>query len=191
MADFLTAHHKTMCNEGGYSFNPFDAGGETYMGISRRFWPKWAGWRHIDTIKSGLTSMPAYNSTAYYQWVKFLNKQASGNPALQALVVDFYRTNFWNSQRLGEIINQSVANKAYDWHVNAGATGIKWIQEAAGATPDGEIGPLSLGAINSHDPDQLIAKAIGLARAHRMKVVKEHPSQEVFLAGWLKRDALV
>ena len=40
---FLTAFANTMIHEGGYSVDPGDSGGETYMGISRHHWPDWAG----------------------------------------------------------------------------------------------------------------------------------------------------
>lgn len=39
MADFDKAHLEVMGNEGGYANNPVDAGGETYKGIARKFWP--------------------------------------------------------------------------------------------------------------------------------------------------------
>ena len=33
---------------------PEDRGGETYRGIARRAWPKWAGWKIVDRILSAL-----------------------------------------------------------------------------------------------------------------------------------------
>ncbi|MBW1801582.1 MAG: hypothetical protein JRJ85_12745, partial [Deltaproteobacteria bacterium] len=44
MAKFDEAFEKTTAIEGGYVFDPDDAGGETYKGISRRFNPSWGGW---------------------------------------------------------------------------------------------------------------------------------------------------
>lgn len=51
MADFKTAYKKIEAAEGGYCFDPDDAGGETYKGISRRANPNWNGWISIDAIK--------------------------------------------------------------------------------------------------------------------------------------------
>jgi len=39
MADFNKAIEKTLVNEGGYVFDPDDAGGETKYGISKRYYP--------------------------------------------------------------------------------------------------------------------------------------------------------
>jgi type VI secretion system secreted protein VgrG len=39
--NFLKAFNTTMTFEGGYANDPDDAGGETYMGISRRYHPDW------------------------------------------------------------------------------------------------------------------------------------------------------
>ncbi len=51
MAIFDAAFEKTAAIEGGYVFDPDDAGGETYKGISRRFNPSWGGWDKIDEVK--------------------------------------------------------------------------------------------------------------------------------------------
>ena len=51
MADFEKAFINTMGYEGGYVYDPDDAGGETYKGISRRYHPSWPGWRIIDKVK--------------------------------------------------------------------------------------------------------------------------------------------
>ena len=48
MANFIKSYEITCKHEGGYSFDPDDAGGETYKGISRRFNPQWSGWKIID-----------------------------------------------------------------------------------------------------------------------------------------------
>lgn len=48
MADFKTAYDITSGLEGGYVNDTNDLGQETYKGISRRFWPHWDGWQHID-----------------------------------------------------------------------------------------------------------------------------------------------
>ena len=48
MDHFKEAFTKTMSEEGGYNFDRMDPGGETYMGISRVYWPSWEGWVIID-----------------------------------------------------------------------------------------------------------------------------------------------
>ncbi len=51
MAKFIDAYKKVLNNEGIYSNDPDDAGGETYKGISRKANPNWDGWISIDAIK--------------------------------------------------------------------------------------------------------------------------------------------
>ena len=51
MADFAKALGRTLKNEGTYSLDPADPGGETVFGISRRWHPEWTGWATIDSLK--------------------------------------------------------------------------------------------------------------------------------------------
>ena len=41
MADYKKAIEKALKNEGGYVFDPDDAGGETFAGIARRYHKIW------------------------------------------------------------------------------------------------------------------------------------------------------
>ena len=51
MANFNIEFEKLILAEGGYVNDSDDAGGETYLGISRKNNPKWIGWKTIDSIK--------------------------------------------------------------------------------------------------------------------------------------------
>lgn len=191
MADFTEAHRKTMGNEGGYAFNPNDAGGETYKGIARKFHGQWRGWTAIDRIKDKLVKMPPYGSGGYRGWVKVLNRlnrTAELDNALQSAVLDFYKREFWDVNRIGEIVSQDVAEWVYDHVVNGGARGAKWIQEAAGVVPDGAIGTKTLAAINAAEPAELLEKAKQIAGAYRLKRIKDDPTQRQFAHSWLSRD---
>ena len=190
MADFDIAHIKTMGNEGGYANNPADAGGEAYKGISRKYWAQWRGWAIIDRVKAALLKPPVYDSTEYRHWVEYCNSLLAKKTGLQELVFSFYRVTFWDSQRLGEIADQMLANWAYDHHVNAGGRGIKWLQEAAGVTADGHIGVKSLAAINAIIPAVLLAHAEDVAAFYRLDRAEADPSQLQFLPSWLRRDGV-
>ncbi|NVO00015.1 MAG: N-acetylmuramidase [Geobacteraceae bacterium] len=174
MADFLKSYYKTAINEGGYANNEADAGGETYCGIARHFWPRWAGWQLIDALKTAKT-FPA---------------NLKNIPALSKLVLEFYAKNFWDANRLGEIINQDVADWLYDHAVNGGGRGIQWIQEAAGVTADGDIGNKTIAAINAADPVALLHKSMIVASLYRLEKAHDRPSQIQFLHSWLERDGL-
>lgn len=199
MADFLTADKKTMGNEGGVNFNPDDKGNvvvngvavlPTYKGIAPSFWPNWRGWQGVQAAMQEMVKMPKYGTSAYYEWAKYLNKRLADSPMLQRYVLEFYEVNFWTANRLGEIISQAVAEWIYDHVVNGGNRGVMWIQEAAGVTADGGMGPISLKAINAADPVALLEKAKQIAAAYRLEKVRKDPTQKQFLHSWLSRDGL-
>jgi Putative secretion activating protein len=190
VADFNKAHLEVMGNEGGYVNNPDDAGGETYKGIARKFWPSWSGWKLIDDLKRSLPLQPRYGSTAYRDWARKLNAIAEKAPALQRMVLDFYLVNFWEKFRCGEILDQKTATWLYDHVVNGGARGAQWMQEAAGVTADGDIGPKSIAAINSADPVRLLQGAKDVAAFYRLDRAAANPSQIQFLPSWLRRDGV-
>jgi hypothetical protein len=52
MASNYKEAYKATCKfEGGYANDKNDTGGETYKGIARNYWPKWAGWKTVDASK--------------------------------------------------------------------------------------------------------------------------------------------
>jgi len=190
MADFNTAHQKVTQNEGGYANNPADAGGETYKGVARKFWPNWDGWKYVDGVKANTTPPPAYGTPAYRNYAAYLNRTLAALAALQQLVFDFYRTNFWDKYRLSGINDQAVATWLYDHAVNGGARGIKWMQEAAGVEADGVLGPLTMQAVNGADPAALLREAEAVAASCRLERAAADPSQIQFLPSWLRRDGV-
>lgn len=98
-----------------------------------------------------------------------------------------YRRDFW---RFDGVRDQRVANKCLDTLVNFGVGGgSRLIQKAAGVKQDGVIGPVTLGVINSLDPDKFLAKLREARIRYRFQRVKEKPSQMAFLEGWCVRDA--
>lgn len=124
MADFKKAIEKILLSEGGYSHDPNDSGGETYKGISRKFWPDWSGWRLVDQHKAD-TEFPKVLSKDVY---------------LQDLVVSFYKKNFWDKIGGDFIDSQSVAGLLVDSAVNEGITpAIKRAQEIVGLPQTGKI----------------------------------------------------
>lgn len=54
MANFDEEFKKVIVVEGGYVDDPDDIGGETYLGISRRYNPNSKMWNIIDDIKKDL-----------------------------------------------------------------------------------------------------------------------------------------
>ena len=93
MADFLAAYNPLKQFEGGWCNVPGDAGGETYAGIARNFFPDWSGWPLIDAEKSHVSFRQG--STAF-------SRRLSSVPGLADLVTDWYRVEWWERMRLGQ-----------------------------------------------------------------------------------------
>ena len=107
MASYRSAILKVLLTEGGYANDPDDAGGETYKGIARKFWPKWSGWAIIDIAKK----------QAGYE--RALNRNMQLNDA----VIAFYKVNFWDKVGGDFIASQTIANNLVDAAVNEGIKG--------------------------------------------------------------------
>jgi hypothetical protein len=167
-----------------------DAGGETYKGIARKFWPQWGGWKYVDGVKANTVELPEHGTQAYQNYVAYLNKSLAGFSSLQLQVLDFYKSNFWDKYRLSEVNDQAVATWIYNHVVNGGRRGAMWIQEAAGVTADGVIGPQSIRAINAADPKALLQEAEDVAAFYRLDKAEADPSQIQFLPSWLRRDGV-
>ncbi|WIC41455.1 hypothetical protein MA9V1_191 [Chryseobacterium phage MA9V-1] len=133
MANFLIAYKKTGGFEGGWNHIKGDTGGETYCGIARNYWPKWAGWAIIDSKK------PIKTGTIF-----------KDNAKLEDLVHAFYKTNFWDVVGGDDIEDQTIANTLYDFGVNAGTSrSVKQIQGALGLAQTGKVDKALVEAINN------------------------------------------
>ncbi len=179
MADFLTAFNITNKNEGGYSNNPSDSGGETYGGVSRNNWPNWAGWKLIDQHKET-------------RGVAGINQTMAENPFMQQYLEQFYKQNFWNPLQLDEFEDQQLANAVYDFGVNAGVgRSAKFLQEAVdqngvNITIDGKIGNHTIDAVNNH-PADAIYNSFNTLRSDFYHNLATKPGQHQFLASWMNR----
>jgi len=169
MANFQQAFQRVTRNEGIYSKDKTDSGGETVLGISRNNWPKWEGWAIVDTL-----SAP---------------KEMATHPKLQNLVQSFYLNNFWNTIKGDQINSQIIASSVFDFAVNSGVkTSVKLAQETVGVTADGIIGANTLRAINSVDERLFIAE-FKLAKIGRYcDIVDKNPTQLRFFKGWVRRS---
>jgi lysozyme family protein len=106
MANFIIAYNKTAKNEGGYSNDPADRGGETWKGIAREMHPGWKGWVIVDKYRM------------YPDFIKRLHADSE----LHKLELEFYKQSFWDKIRGDEIAAQEIADEVYDMAVNKGPT---------------------------------------------------------------------
>lgn len=176
MARFDIAFKITGINEGGYAFNPNDHGGETYAGIARKFWPNWSGWLIIDQIKH------TYGTNA-----KTIDLWASKDVKLKDQISAFYKTNFWDANRLDLFNDQPLANSVYDFGVNSGTKkAAKTLQAVLNLTADGIIGTRTLSAVNSGDAEDIYTE-YNQARKDFYLQLASNPTQHQFLNSWLSR----
>lgn len=139
---FARAFATTLQHEGGYSNNPKDKGGETYMGIARNKHPLWVGWPIIDACLHA-------------------GRALSLAPGLADLVREFYRTEFWQPLSCDhiDVVSPEVAEELFEASVNCGrGNGTKFLQRALNAlnarerfypdlVVDGVMGPKTLQAV--------------------------------------------
>lgn len=179
MADFKIALEKLLDHEGVYSNDPTDKGGETFCGISRRFYPSWEGWFSVDSRE--------YDEA-------------------QKHVPDFYRNLYWNKFRGDEIPNQAIAEELLESAVNLGLTrAIEFLQKSlnllnrnqkswVNILEDGRYGNWThatlIKALNSGDGRYVLKVLNILQGSHYIAFMGKDEEQERFARGWLERVSL-
>ena len=146
--------------EGGYSDNPNDRGGATNSGVTLAVYQSVYG---KSKTKNDLKKM------TNDQWDYIFTKL------------------YWNKWKADEIKNQSIANILVDWVWMSGIGTIKKIQSLFGLTADGIVGNKTISYINSHDQEEVFNKIWNRRKSFYESLVKNNPSQKVFLNGWMNR----
>ena len=163
--------------EGGYSNDPKDRGGETYLGISRVYFPKWEGWKIVDEHKP----------------LKRYEVIIDGN--LEDMVTKFYETNFYEPSKAELIRDPLIAAHVFSHAVNGGkVTVAKMLQRAinktfnSGLAVDGKIGPKTLQIVNGNVRNNSLRDNMATERRKfYYDIVKRKPQNQKFLKGWLNR----
>lgn len=182
MAEFNTAYDKVRKHEGGYVNNPSDRGGETYAGITRRYYPAWPGWRLIDRKKTS-GGFP---------------ESLHGNGELQTMVRALYKKEFWDQLGLDKIDSQLLADELFDTSVNMGLIPAGVILQKSlnllnrnqqlfpDMKVDGRPGNITFRALNRIANVPLLIKVMNIFQGARyIEICERDPSQEVFFAGWI------
>jgi lysozyme family protein len=145
-------------HEGGYVNHPKDPGGMTNLGVTKRAWEEYVGHEVDEATMRGLTP---------------------------EVVKPFYKSRYWDRIK-GDDLPSGVDYAAYDLAVNSGTgRAAKYLQQIAGVTADGAIGPKSLEAIKSCDP----AETVEALCAMRLDFLQKLPTWDTFGKGWGKRVA--
>lgn len=183
MAVFEIAYKITKSNEGGYTNKPTskDRGGETYKGIARVFHPTWIGWKIVDAYKKKMGG-------------KIPENHVIPDPALDKLVVEFYRKNFWDVIQGDKIAHQQIANLIFDFGVNGNhTTVISFVEHIINGLGfkvlvDGKIDPEVLKYLNGLNKTEIYQRLKTRIKAYYEKLAKDNPKQYAWaLSGWLNR----
>lgn len=165
VAEFAAALSVTLAAEGGYNDKPHDKGGPTNWGISQRWLQDYLG---VPVSREQIKALTKEQAIKYYQDAYWL--------------VAYY-----------EIDSQLVATKVFDIAVNCGHSRAHKILQAAlnslgeDLDEDGQFGPLTLAAVNAHGQERLLEAIISQQQAFYRALAARDPTQQVHLAGWLKR----
>ena len=147
-------------HEGGFVNHPKDPGGMTNLGVTRSAWEAYLNRSVTEAEMRGLTP---------------------------EAVKPFYKAMYWDKIK-GDQLPAGVDYAAYDLAVNSGTgRAAKYLQQIAGVTADGAIGPKSLEAIKSCDPEQTVEALCDM----RLDFLKRLPTFETFGKGWSRRVAEV
>lgn len=129
MANFDKEFDKLILAEGGYVNDPDDAGGETYLGISRKANPQWRGWVYIDEVKKA--NKNASNSK--------LTSILKSNDNITKSAKRLYKNMYWDIIDLDDIPSQKIAHQLFDTAVNCGVSrAIRIAQQVVGMTITGK-----------------------------------------------------
>ncbi len=147
--------------EGGYVDRAEDRGGPTKFGITLDTLRHWRG------------------ATASKQDIAELTRD-------EAELI--YRTLYVKRPQFHRIEDQHLRELVVDSGVNHGTRrAARWMQEAAGVTADGKVGPVTLEAVNSGFVEAIYKRVLATRIVFYGQIVKRDPTQSVFIEGWLTR----
>jgi lysozyme family protein len=143
-------------HEGGFVNHPKDPGGMTNLGVTRTNWELYLDHDVTEADMRALTP---------------------------EMVKPFYKKNYWDRIR-GDELPSGVDYAAYDLAVNSGTgRAAKYLQQIAGVTADGVIGPRSMEAIKKCDAEDVVDEICNM----RMTFLEGLGTFETFGKGWTTR----
>lgn len=161
MIKFTRCLNVTLSHEGGWSDHPDDPGRATMKGVTQKTYEAYKGRK---VTKQELRNIPDHE------------------------LHDIYRRGYWNMVR-GSQLPDGVDLCAFDGAVNSGPVqGSKWVQRAAKMAArdvDGVIGPVTLQAVRSQPPVEIVKRAC----SNRMGFLQGLRTWSTFGRGWSRRVA--
>ena len=146
--------------EGGFSDDARDPGGVTNLGVTAATWAAWTGQPATEAIMRALTP---------------------------ERVTPLYRADYWNAvdgDKLPDGLNLCV----FDFAVNGGpGRAAKTLQGVVGAAQDGQVGPGTLGAIDTFVGAHGLKELVQAYCDSRAAFYRSLPTFATFGKGWLNR----
>ncbi len=180
-ADFLISYKYIMSHEGWYALVENDYGLETYVGISRKYSPKWHGWRLIDRYK--------WQHGGKIEWNTHIPDKL-----LDHYVLDFY-ISLWVENEFYDLNDQDIANHVMDTYLNGVIGGVRIIKRSLKdigwkITINDEIDSTTIYCLNKSNK-HIYLKTLEKRRfAFYNNIVKRDTSQRKFLYSWLSRSKI-
>lgn len=152
----------------------------TYKGINRKAWPNWEGWAIIDKyIKEQGTIAKA-------------SPLCNSDSVLEAMVQKFYKTNFWNPNKLDQLIHQHTADEIFTTGIlTHPKTAAKFAQTVVGLAVDGSIGPISIKKLNEYSWELFDKQYDQVEIGHYMDLIKANAKFKMYEKGWKNRAVAI
>ena len=151
--------------EGNFANIPQDKGGPTNKGVTINTWKAYGYDKNGDGVIDIEDIKLITNEDATIIMKKF----------------------FWDLYKADYINDQSVANILVDWLWMSGKPAITLTQKLVGVTADGIVGPKTLHAINSRNPQKLFDAIKKRRIVFYDTICRNRPANNMFKKGWLRR----
>ena len=147
-------------HEGGFVNHPRDPGGMTNLGVTKAVYDKWVGKSSTEAEMRALTPDD---------------------------VAPIYKKNYWDKCKCDDL-PAGLDLCVFDFGVNAGTgRAAKYLQNMAGATADGAIGPNTIKKVNEYIEEHGIEYAVKKYQAKRQGYYERLKTFETFGRGWTRR----
>jgi lysozyme family protein len=147
---------KLLVHEGGFSNHSQDPGGMTNLGVTAKVWAEWVGHDVNEKIMRNLTPSD---------------------------VAPLYKRKYWDACRADDLVS-GLDYVVFDYAVNSGVgRATKTLQACVGVPIDGGIGPVTLAAVKTQNPTDIIEKVCD----KRLDFLKSLSTFPTFGKGWERR----
>ena len=147
--------------------DPRDPGGQTCWGISRRYHPRWPGWRLVDAGTTSGTDLALAVSTFYREMYGALWSAIPERAREVTVDTAVHMGAVYAVQCLQDALNRLAASEYVD--------------------VDGQLGPQTKAALQTIDPSALAFAMCAIRVVEYNRRARRDKSKHVFLSGWLNR----